>query len=467
VVGDSPAFIEDAPDDIYVANKYNDSVSVIHISLTNGSNDKKIKDIMVGKRPSSITADPGQIFVANEFNNTVSVINASNYKKLKDIPVGDGPISIARGWSNDKIYVANYGNNTVSVINGSNYNKIKDIPVGKGPISIAISKSTSKVYVGYTFESIVTVINASNDNKIKDIQVGDSPASIAIHDDNNMVYVANKGSNTVSVIDGSQDKVVSGITFNTSPANAGSIICDNNKEYPTNVYIYVAIRTICKAQPNKGFEFNSWTENLKHNSTIPINTSSVSNSPLNSFLSSFGIKQNDTSAYFDITRYGTFTANFKPLAPPIPAEYLVPLYGIIVSSIVGWSIPSIVGWINVRNRARRLNQYHKRIVSLYGDGELDEKDIGSLDGLKREILDAYSKGKLADQHYVNLKEEISVLYEEIYNKRLHSLIDISGRANKELFNRIKDDITDAYAKGKITEIHYELLTKKILDYENK
>lgn len=85
-----------------------------------------------------------------------------------------------------------------------------------------------------------------------------------------------------------------------------------------------------------------------------------------------------------------------------------------MSSIVGWSIPSIIGWIKAKRQGGRLNQYHKTINSLYDDGKLDENDIIPLDKLKRNITDAYSKGKISDQQYEYLKNQISVLYEEAF-----------------------------------------------------
>jgi hypothetical protein len=78
-----------------------------------------------------------------------------------------------------------------------------------------------------------------------------------------MIYVLNTPLNqinpvqpgTVSVIDGSVDKVAAGIIFNIHPFNSGSIWY-NNKEYPTNTYLYVASGTKCIARLSKGFEFN-------------------------------------------------------------------------------------------------------------------------------------------------------------------------------------------------------------------
>jgi hypothetical protein len=70
--------------------------------------------------------------------------------------------------------------------------------------------------------------------------------------------------------------------------------------------------------------------------------STVSDSPLNFFLDSFGIKPNDTSAALDVTQFGNFTPNFKALPPPIPPEYWILLYSVILSTIIGWSVPGII-----------------------------------------------------------------------------------------------------------------------------
>ena len=265
---------------------------------------------------------------------------------------------------------------------------------------------------------------------------------------------------TMSVIDGSIDKITAGTTFNIHPANSGGIWC-NNKEYPTNTFLYVASDTKCIARPAKDFEFSSWVENLPHNSTVPLNQSAISDSPWNSFLSIFG-KPNDASATFDVNRFGTFTANFKAVPPPVPPEYWIPLYGIIVSTIVGWSIPSIIGWIKSKTQIRRANQYHKRIHSLYADNNKSYENDKTLDTLKTDIKNAYAEGKISEEHYNNLRDETSILYERAYKNKIDSLNGkIDAENNRIELDEIKNEITDAYAEGKITEEHYTLLKEKI------
>ena len=176
------------------------------------------------------------------------------------------------------------------------------------------------------------------------------------------------------------------------------------------------------------------------------------------------IAPKDNAAIFTIKHHGKFTANFIKGTPLIPTEYIIPLYGVIVSSIVGWSIPSIIGSIRAFNQRRRLRQYQKEMDSLYLDNRLDEEDISKLDRIIGKIRIAYTKGKISEQHYNNLKNEISMIYEEIYKKKIDSL---KGKnANGILLDGVKENIKDAYAKGKINEQHYKLLNEKISDHKN-
>ncbi len=225
--------------------------------------------------------------------------------------------------------------------------------------------------------------------------------------------------------------------------------------------MYVESGTNCFAKANKDFEFSSWVQNLPHNSTITLNTTEISDSPWNSFLRLIDREPNDPSVTFDVNAYGSYTAHFKPLPPAVPAEYWIPLYGVIVSSIVGWSIPSIVGWVRAKRQGGKAYHYYKRINYLNSNSRLEENEITDLYKLERDITYGYTKGKINEQHYSNLKSEISVLYEEIYKKKIDSLT-----GNEIRLNKLRED-EDAYAKGKISEQHYKLLIGKISDNKSK
>jgi len=122
---------------------------------------------------------------------------------------------------------------------------------------------------------------------------------------------------------------------------------------------------------------------------------------LNSFLSAVGINPNDTSTIFDVVKYRTFTANFKALPPPIPPDYLAPLYAIIVTSIIGWSIPSIFGWTKARTQRKHLKECINQI------GKLDK------DAIEKKIIRYYVDGKISEDHRQLLKDKISEYYQSV------------------------------------------------------
>jgi hypothetical protein len=224
-----------------------------------------------------------------------------------------------------------------------------------------------------------------------EIHVGESHNHIGVNFYTSMIYVVNERSNSVSVINGftgwvgpgwHTPKLAAGATLNIHPGNSGTIMCDK-KEYPTNIYLYVDAGTNCTVQPNKDFEFSGWVENLNRNSTIPAG---------------------DPSGNLTVNRYGTFTANFVPIPPAIPPAFLFLLVGIILSSLIGWSIPSIAGWYKARKQLEHLEACINQI------GKLDKNAI------ENKIKGYYVHGKISEDHRQFLKDKISEYYENVKDK---------------------------------------------------
>ena len=323
---------------VYVLNPNSRSVSVIDTTKnTNIQNINTGPGFIPTGGPSAIAATGPIVYVTgfNEHGGSLSIMDTAANTTV-NLPVINNPSAVAV--IGNRVYVA--GDGGVSVIDTA-ANTTKRIPVALEPRAIGLDPddaenraSGDRLYVAG--DGGVSVINTTTDTNIKNITTYESgirkPSAIATGD---LLYVLN--SDSVSVIKTSNDRLAAGITFNVSPENSGNIQCnaDNNPNaditYPTNTYLYVEAGTKCIATPNKDFEFSSWIENLGHNSTITLSSSSISDSPLNSFLRFLNIKQNDTSATFVVGRYGSFTANFRHSPPAIPAEYWIPLYGVIVS----------------------------------------------------------------------------------------------------------------------------------------
>ena len=330
--------------------------------------------------------------------------------------------------------------------------------------------------------------------------------------------------NTISVIDEKADKVVAGAIFNVKPINAGRIECNkNNSSIPVDQQFYLWSGSECVAKPNHGFEFVSWQENLKGNSTrlIKVVSPPYFFDPVLDFLHIIPDKPEST---INITKFGSFTANFKLLPPAIPAEYWATLFAVIVTAIVGsWFIPTSIGWLSSRIQRGKLNCHIQTVKDLDNKRELDKNDIVDLNKLGNNIAVEYSRGKLtkdqyeilgneisinynkffskkidslrsfyemdkvkqlveinnsiedihttgklSDQHYTNLKNEVSKLREEIFRERMKSLDKLTKDDKVKqvnLVDEIKDEISDARSKGMINELHYSMLNEKLANYE--
>lgn len=114
-------------------------------------------------------------------------------------------------------------------------------------------------------------------------------------------------------------------------------------------------------------------------------------------------------------------------------------------------------WVKSRKQTTRLNSYHQSMISLLNDG-LVEKDISNLNILNQNVTDEYSRGKISNEQYTNLKKEISVLYEEIYKKEIDSLKESpDGEAGSEILlgriNGIHEEVMNARSKDRINSEH--------------
>ena len=306
------------------------------------------------------------------------------------------------------IYLSHKAHDIVSVIDGnSDELLITPIPVGVSPRDIAVNPNTNKIYVineGKRSDSISVIDGEINEIDIDTtIPISNQAGEIAFNSNTNILYITYSEPNRVLLIDPNINRVIfpRNIIFNVNPINAGVINCDDKKiitnQSLIDQNITIPFGTKCIAKANEGFQFNSWVENIRKNSIKTINASTYTFNLLQfpSFFEVLGFRFVDSASIFTITevRSGIFTANFKETSPPIPSEYLVGLFTIVATTIIGWSIPNIIGWIKTKREIRKLNFYHKRINSLYDDGRLDEKDIQCLNKLKENVSECLYKGE--------------------------------------------------------------------------
>jgi hypothetical protein len=312
---------------------------------------------------------------------------------------------------------------------------------------------------------------------------------------------------------------------NTKPVNAGRIECDTLIA-PIAQQFYIPSGSECTAKPSQGFEFDSWQENLGGNSTQlikPLSPPSILDYISDSILDFLHMNPDKPEATLNITKFGSFTANFRALPAPLPPEYVATLFTVVVTAFIGsWLTPTVIGWRNAKKQGSKLDHYHNEVKKIYNYAKIDRNDIQELDNLRDNITDEYArgkinkesydkladeisisygeiltkeidsfnnlfflesdkvkrlstiisdiedmhaKGKINNEYYANLKKETSILYQEIFKKRLDSLNSLLENDKRKLLNKIKDDISDAYSKEKISELHYTLLKEKLSNYE--
>jgi YVTN family beta-propeller protein len=252
-------------------------------------------------------------------------------------------------------------------------------------------------------------------------------AAIAVNPTTNKIYVANSGSDSVSVIDGTINDVVAEVVFNIHPFNAGHIKCD--KDIPTNGYVRIRSGTQCKAEANSGFVFSSWSEYLGHNSSKTITTSPISD-PWTSLLNAMGLL-NDNSTF--IISYGNFIANFRQAPSPIPPEYLLVIFGFILSVIV----PSIYHGIS---------GYNQRSLYKYLADEIDS-NLNNLHQIMRrkKIRELYMEGKISGSQRKMLEEKISQHYKTVSdttNIENHDSVPAASSTTEEYSKSVSSGISD-------------------------
>lgn len=462
VVGNySKIAVDEEAEKVYIINQYPPELLIFNNDL------ELLENISIpdNKEPLDIEV--------NENDHSVYIITEKNFYKqsngtsMTSVGLNNTPRTLEVNENSNLVYVIS--DRDVSIINGTDTNtKIdKIIPLFGPLLELEVNENSNIVYL-LSKHNLYSLNEKTN--SLSNINISEPLTNIEVNENSDIVYLTSEDSNSLFAIHGPKHKVAVGITFNIFPLNSGKIVCGDEKtEYPINQYLYEEPGIVCLAKANSGFEFVSWNEKIDSNTTRPLKPCvEESHNPLDPFMDPIQKTlqiYNDTSeTSFCITQYGTFTANFRELPAPLPVQYWIPIYGLIVSTILGASIPSIILWFKTKRDIKKSNLHHKKIKTIYDEGRRDEVDFEALNKLKDEISDSFSKGKISQFHYSSLKDEISILYHEIFMKKIDSIDNDTGM-NLSLKLKLVREIKDAFSKGKLTELHYNMLMNKVSETE--
>ncbi|MGD9672356.1 MAG: YncE family protein [Candidatus Nitrosocosmicus sp.] len=452
--------VDEEAEKVYVINQYPPELLIFDNDL------KLLGNISIPDKNEPLDIE------VNEKDHSVYIITEKKFYKqnndttMTGIELINAPRTLEVNENSNTVYIIS--DRDVSIINGTSNIKVdKVIPLFGPLLELEVNENSNVVYL-LSKHNLYSLNEKTN--KLSNINISEPLSNIEVNENSNIVYLTSEDSDSLFTIHGPKHKIAVGITFNVFPLNAGRIICGEEKiEYPINQYFYEEPGMICNAKANSGFEFVNWNENIDSNTTRPlkpcVEDSKNPFDPLMTPIQKTWQIYNDTAeTSFCINQYGTFTANFRELPAPLPIEYWIPIYGLIISTIIGASIPSIILWARTKRDIKKSIIHLKKLKTIYEEGRRDEVDLESLNKLKDEISDSFSKGKISQFHYSNLKEEISILYHEIFMKKIDSLDDDKG-ANLSSKLKLIREIKDAFSKGKITELHYNMLMNKVSETE--
>jgi YVTN family beta-propeller protein len=239
-VGNGPGLlaVNSVTDTVYVANTFDNTVSVINGADCNAVNTsgcgRAPATVPVGGGPTFPGIDPttNTIYVPNSNDGTVSVINGATCdaedtsgcsQTPATVAAGSGAFAVAVDPSTHTVYVANINDGTVSVINGATCNATNTsgcgqtpatVAVGPQPVGVVVDEASRTVYVPVFGPSLgaLDMINATTCNATdtsgcsgpsRSTPIGSAPIGIDEDASTHTVYVANQEDSSVSVIDAS------------------------------------------------------------------------------------------------------------------------------------------------------------------------------------------------------------------------------------------------------------------------
>jgi YVTN family beta-propeller protein len=319
----------------------------------------------------------------------------SAYKLPEPIYAGTFPTGIVVDSSTSRAYITNSANDTVSVIDTASNEELKQIGVGLFPWSIAFNPSDKKLYVANSGINTVSIIDTTSDSNVGNIPIDGIPSDVTINPNTNIVYLANPESRTISTIDANANKPVSATIFRIHPPGAGHIECDESdywEKIPENKYRRIIVDSQCKAIPNSGFKFSSWSEGEPRSNLtgIPGNFSWFAAIP---FMIGNLVNTAATSPVenFTVTQYGTYTANFLSSSAILQALSPIISVGTLLLVILLAAVaPNLRVWKSIKKK--KVERSEKNIqtitISAYKVESSKEKDkVDELPYLSRgEIL---------------------------------------------------------------------------------
>lgn len=184
---------------VYIANNYNDTVSIININSFREEN-----RIYVGSHPNDLICYKNYLYIACSGANLISVYNIKEERIEFDIKTNSWPYNMEVYEEKNIILTSNFESNSISIIDTITNKVIEEINTLDYPTKIKLSMDKKHIYVcesymGGNKDGFIEIINSKSYISEYRIRVGKTPMDI--EEDANNIYVTNFEDGSLSIID--------------------------------------------------------------------------------------------------------------------------------------------------------------------------------------------------------------------------------------------------------------------------
>jgi YVTN family beta-propeller protein len=266
-------------------------------------------------------------------------------------------------------------------------------------------------------------------------------SDVVVNSISNMIYVSNYLKNSVQVINGTNNKIIANITAGKTPidievnpitdlvyvanrdSNSISIINGKTNNVTAGLSLDVAPANGGWVKCKENGPLNKFTKiannYTRYNLGGQVSCEAIANSGFQFSSWSGSINTSDSQGHdiqFGMMDSGKLVASFVIPSEIIPKEVLFALWALLASVLTGWLVPNISRWIIGR---RQFGELRKVFMDIDALSDTEPKDV----------------------------EEKSRVLEELKS--------------------IRKNVSMMLSQRKISESQYNILDKKISDYESK
>lgn len=200
---------------VIVANRYNNSISIVDINLQ-----KEINNYYIGGAPVDLKVNGDTAYVVCGESNFLVGYNMDKEKIDFEVKVGENPQSLYVDAIRNLAYVSNLEENTLSIIDLNKNDVQVKVNLGENPTKIIPSHKKDVLYIcesylGKDKRGKVAVYSIEKNRVLERFEVGIAPSDI--YEEGNLLYISNLGEGSISVVDKSTLKEVWKIAIGGMP----------------------------------------------------------------------------------------------------------------------------------------------------------------------------------------------------------------------------------------------------------